>query len=744
MAKFLPILVVLVIGGVSGFGLGYMTRGDGDDGHNRHSVADSVTLDDEREAAPARRDDDRATPDIAAPPIDTDAFSNVDVDIPTGGDGRIHGICKTDTGQPLSGVRVRALPSGRPGDRKAPVPHEADLEEYLKEQARYYQWSTTLYGQAISDGAGRYEITGLADHEFRLKAELDGYEMQPKNRRALRPDAEVNITGRAVLALEVAVQLPAGGQPREARIHARAGNNTRSLEWTPDKSAIELRPGVYQISAIVGDDLRSKPKTVTVNADGSSEVVHLVLKGRIGIRGTVKAPAGETLTGMIRYIAISADATPDATLLQEQGQHAGYHNDQFSILDITPGRYLVGFGRSWNRMDVFTTVDVRDRIEQVEMELPPIDFDQIIVLYAHDEAGNAIPDLSFSIRVEHGNSTSSSGMSYTRRDDGGHILFPGDRALDVLTGESEGKVTLTASYGQMQKVIPLDPAGWNEINVSFDAPATLLVHLAGYVGSGYEGRVTLNLRTYTDGSSRSNRHVYHGRGGGGGKPDGEGVVGLGPVQPGSYELMLMVQPSGSRSWGNNTVDTQVLELRSGENQASMTLPELYSLTIVIEGGKENTRLQLRSTEGRATRFSGRSAQLKKDGTATFEGLRVGEYRVQVRGGGKNGQMIVSVPAQAEVVFEPQVINAMEIYIQSDSGYYAEIGLENGDLIIGLDGVEFEDQKHMRELLANTRKSEEQGTLLVWRGSSTVSVTFDPKKFWDHQKAGGSFNHVSRP
>ena len=78
MAKFLPILVVLVIGGVSGFGLGYMTRGDGDDGHKRHSVADSVTLDDEREAAPARRDAERATPDIAAPPIDTDAFSNVD------------------------------------------------------------------------------------------------------------------------------------------------------------------------------------------------------------------------------------------------------------------------------------------------------------------------------------------------------------------------------------------------------------------------------------------------------------------------------------------------------------------------------------------------------------------------------------------------------------------------------------------------------------------------------------------
>ena len=47
MAKFLPILVVLIIGGASGFGLGYMTRGDGYDGRPRRSVTDRVSVDDE-------------------------------------------------------------------------------------------------------------------------------------------------------------------------------------------------------------------------------------------------------------------------------------------------------------------------------------------------------------------------------------------------------------------------------------------------------------------------------------------------------------------------------------------------------------------------------------------------------------------------------------------------------------------------------------------------------------------------
>ena len=69
-------------------------------------------------------------------------------------------------------------------------------------------------------------------------------------------------------------------------------------------------------------------------------------------------------------------------------------------------------------------------------------------------------------------------------------------------------------------------------------------------------------------------------------------------------------------------------------------------------------------------------------------------------------------------------------------------MQNGDLIVGIDGVEFENAAHIRKLLASAMVKN-QTTLLVHRGNGELEITFDPRTLRNPREAGGWYEYTSR-
>ena len=113
-----------------------------------------------------------------------------------------------------------------------------------------------------------------------------------------------------------------------------------------------------------------------------------------------------------------------------------------------------------------------------------------------------------------------------------------------------------------------------------------------------------------------------------------------------------------------------------------------------------------------------------DGKATFKRLPAGRYRLTASG--SQGEMEVLVPGQAVVTWTPVEMSAMRARVTDSDGAIAQAGFMDGDLVIGVDGEEFTEQKRMYALWSLARTSKNT-TVTVLRGGKRITITADLRK-----------------
>jgi len=592
------------------------------------------------------------------------------------GDGEITGSVKDQDGAPLAGVVLRAsrqdlsgnVPSSQSVGREAP---QLSLDESVRAAAQRYHVMRAHSYEARTGNEGAFRFDQLPDASFRIRAFKEGYDIQPRDtqRWNIATGAVVDFTAKAIISLPVTVLLPDGAPADKATIVCGHKNSSRggayNYAWTPGDADVRLPVGKYKVQALygmtgsgsfgrqAGSDMHSNEVEIELVLGTAPERVELVLEGRSGIRGRITY-AAESLSGgfaQVHMLPLAGDAVVDLKLLAQSDSNHGFSGaNEYSFLDLAPGRYVVGVSRSWSGpIAVHQVVDVGSVILKCDLEVPPIDPSQYLLVRAFGSDGDPVAGVNFSFRFESesGGSSMSSGMQALSDPDGAYYFAipDGARAAYYSTTEVAGdKFTLEANHTEFgSKSIGLS-RGQAEVMLNFAVPAQLEVTVTGYLGSAYIGRVSVNATKV----SEDRRHNYYG---GDGKLDANGVRRFDALEPGEYEVVVTVQPKGER-WEQTTIATEVVQLRAGENALTLAMPTLYSLGVHVPEAPAGTDVRIMQQREEENQWgSSTSERTDENGRVQFEDLPAGQYMLQAQSGGKHGRMKIEVPS-GDIVFSP--------------------------------------------------------------------------------------------
>ena len=107
-------------------------------------------------------------------------------------------------------------------------------------------------------------------------------------------------------------------------------------------------------------------------------------------------------------------------------------------------------------------------------------------------------------------------------------------------------------------------------------------------------------------------------------------------------------------------------------------------------------------------------------------------------------MKITIPGPAVVRYEPVEQNAFRVTIRDPAGNLVAAGFRNGDLIIGIDGTEFETAMQARSALM-AAMSKDASKLTILRGGARHTLSVDFKKLMESgwNKMGGKLDPASR-
>lgn len=599
---------------------------------------------------------------------------------PLEGAGEIWGEVKDLDRAGLEGVVLRAQASDADAALSSAAtvgqsPPELSLENAVREAAQRYVERRAGLFETRSGAGGRFRFEGLPEGQYRLRAYKRDYviEMRSRNRWMVSTGAEVDFVATPVSSLPVQVALPDGTQPERAVILCtddRSGDERKQrYAWSPTDAVLRLPAGDVELMALAGvfssaapwnEDaaaMRSQSVQVELVPGAPPAPVELQLEARTGVRGLVVFSDDQVggSPASVRLLALADGETVDLGSLANAEPSAWIgRGSEYTFLDLAPGRYALGVTRTWSGpVAAQRVVDVGSGITRCDIVVPPIDPEDYLVVRVYGNDSEPLSGVRFGFRHEDsgGRSSSSSGMSGMRGEDGSYYVTVPDSAREAYYGGLGGddSFSLRAIHEKHgEKSVPLTH-GQTEAVVRFSVPAQLEVTVTGYVGSIYLGRVALVATR--DGGGRN----YFGARGGRPLLGPDGVKRFDALEPGSYVLSLLVGPASGprRSYPSNTVATLAVQLRAGENAFQMALPPLYTLDVVVPGAKQGNSVRLsRQVEGEGRGWGNSwNQRCDAEGRVQFEDLPAGSFSINTRAGEKRGSMRVEVPS-GTILFEP--------------------------------------------------------------------------------------------
>jgi len=649
------------------------------------------------------------------------------------GDAVISGTVRTEDGQPLAGVTIRArpVPPGRAAgsvSRGGPPPDD-DLLTVVRRTVKSYRRRMGDRREVRTGADGAFRFTGLADLPHSVRAWAEGYRLETPGVSLWRvpPGSTLEFVATPRIVAEVVVLLPDGSPPETADLSVDGGGNRRSGRgWRPDDSEIELAPGTWTISAKAGKhrEFWSEEVRITIEAGRPGPTIELPCRAVRGIRGRVIFPEVNKDHFKVAALRLAPGTTadPDRLTKADRSENLWGGRDLYTLLDLPAGRWLVGVVLDHRRVVAHGTVEVAEGLSVLDLAVPAPDPSEYVEVTVLGPEGEPVEKAHFSTEYETGNAHSGGGGRAREIGKGRWRVYHHVKPSSYDDGGRYGVEVKVTEYGSRR--VWYDRKTTRKLTVRFDAPATFVATISGYVGCGLEGQLSLSLQPLSKDRGDSP----------GGRLSAEGEQRFGPTPPGAYELTLLLK----RSEHNLVPVSRIrVDLKAGENRHTVLPPKLHRLTVLTEGLPEDIRLSLRPRD-RSGGWWGTDRKLPENGRIVFDRLPAGDYVIEAG----MQMMFVSVPGKAMVRFVASVINAMEVRIRQADGALANAGLRDGDLIVGVDGVEFRDLMHISSLLTGAM-SKESTKLTVIRGGRKVVLEMNLGKIMRARNQGGKMEPASR-
>lgn len=660
------------------------------------------------------------------------------------GDGIIEGRVTNPAGEGVRGVTIKASIAPARGTEASKsklgrAASDRSLDAEIQNTVDSWQKKRSSTIEATSDSNGDFRLVELGAGPWSLSANAEGYVVTPRSMAGnVLPGSKLNFEAIAVVRVPIAVLLPDGRAAKRANLEVRGtGSSGHSLDlWTADESELVVAPGVYTVRAILVEsqlvtndyalEAASEKTRVEAMTQGAVQRVELKLEPRHGIRGRVMLADGIKMQqGAVTLQQIPAGGKPDLEAMANNDDKSWINNSNnfYEFLDLAPGSYAVGLMSGWSGpILTHAVVKVEQGIVQQDLLLDAVDGAGFIDVEVVGPKGEPLACSNFLYLVESEHGSTSSWLQGLEQGPGHYWIAPDDNIKDwQKNAAGEKKLKLTAKsdvYGDKTLEVPL---GTLKLRFEFGEAATLDVVVVGYVGSGLEGTMDVQLRR-----AGEPQHYYSNES----NLKADGTAKFGPIEVGTYQLVL--EAFGENRWNRRQVATQEIVLAVGPNRCSIAMPAMYTLVVTLGGAEANQDSWI-SIQGNDRWDNSRTT----NGRVEFKNLPPGEYTVHGDIGGKQARASVKIPDQLAVTLVAKAPNAMSINIVDESKYLKSAGFEGGDLIVGFDGVEFADESVMQATFS-TLISKKVATAIVYRGSQRLEISVEPARLLDPTQVGGNW------
>lgn len=651
------------------------------------------------------------------------------------GDKVIEGVVQDEDGEPVAGVLIQARPIDRslPSrvDRGEATAKQRSLEEVVQDAVDAYYRGERSAVEAKTDAEGCYRVEGLLDLRYDVSAWLEGCDVTARDGGRVQAGGTVNFVLRPVSKMTFDVLLPDGSRPERASIRwNREGANGRSGNdlWESSRPQIDIpSEGFFKVTASIQGDLRedlglshdleSSQESFSLDVGAPRETITLQLRGRPKIRGRVRIPHPSIAnTARIWYGLIPKDGAADEGWLRDFGQSARVRSGRFETENLSNGTYAIASApHAELDMGKIERVEVSGVDVEIDLEIAPVPAEKCIVVVGTDGRGRGIADLNFSYEMKVLDDDEQSGWVQTMSRGGGEFWVVPDKTLKEFM-EGRGKpgaqveVTLNVSRLGSQKVA-LSP-GRRRIDVSFKSGASVLVTVAAFSVDDHFEKMSARLERRSDDPDRDdswdwidNEEVRE-----------DGTVKLGPTEPGEHRvrLWLDIRVQGGRS---DEVPVGEARFSVGEDDLAITasMIPLYRLMVRFE---EETNGNVSLQNDKEDMYLWASVRDKK---VEFRNVPAGEYSLHHYDNG-NQRMTVRIPEQQDVVFRAEDATCLRVHIYG-SGTYKEIGFKDGDVIVAVNGKQFEKAELLNAQMMIVDK--ESAKLTVYRDGGTIQLNYDP-------------------
>lgn len=652
-----------------------------------------------------------------------------DVSIPAvpSGSGEITGRVLTEAGKPLEGVTITCS-SDYPEDRGGSL---KTAEERIAARMRYEKWIDAARRTASTGADGAYRLSGLGEStEYTLSATLEGWEITRAGSggNRLKPGDTCDFTAAISLKLEVTVYLPDGKLAQSGRVTASIdsvhGISSTSMHIRGGMASLSLKVGKWSLRAESGDynEFTAEPVNIEVKPDEALQPLELHLKATPGIAGTVEFPKEFGNLSANVYLQVNPPAeAPDEMFDNDRSMPDEWvHRGKFNFRSLAPGNYRLLLV-CHNRIVDWADVSVSDAHVVVALAVPPPRPEDYIVIRAYGPDGELLTDVVLYITLHSGNGSRGRGGGEVRRPDGSFWLSRNIFGRTKQEGESWYTLKVEHSvYGYKEVRYEFDDT--HDVDVRFVVPATAKLTVANFNDHPLREKLRWSLKRDGDDGRRAffDDDDETGR---------SSPFSFGPEEPGAYFLVLLLETD---HYEHRELYRQPVTLVAGENTLTALVPSLYTLTIV-KGDVDITRVDVR---GKDTEFEHRGYRSEvKDGRLVIEGVPPGTYILETREGG----MEVVVNRDTEVVYAPLAYDCLALSVEV-GGVAEDLGLRDGDKLIGIDGEEFESAK-VGSLKMQTSLALESTTWTVLRGGVRVDVTFNGRELFKalNERGDGGLN-----
>jgi hypothetical protein len=756
-------LVAGVVGLLVGIAVGLTTSlfvGSDSSDSSSEAVSGVARSNDDRDSAA-----ERVSPSAqSAPIIEGDAMAKPDAvnaereAVPTAanlrGDEVITGTVLDPQGKGVAGVAIRAsfapASSSASSRRGLGLPPMKSFDEEVSEAIAGVRQRRAGRIDTTTADDGTFRLSNLVEGRYTIEAGLEGFVIEGQGSTWVQTGGAVQFIATPAIAVPLTVLLPDGRAAARASLHVQVERRTHHESFAASNPFLRLSAGSYKLRALVADgaDLAANglkepaaSEWVTVTIVEAVTPVELKLVTRLGVRGRVK-PHPELLgfDGLrAGAVPLASDAEFDPSSespSQDPRSTVSVSGGKFELMDLAAGRYAVVVQTGNEDFLLHEVIELQSGIAEVELDLADLDASRFLTCRVLDPDGQALAGVDFRQTLRSKNGTRTSSPTELPRRDGSYWLsFGADAAKALAKGDASTKFELTAqtsSFGS--RTVEVAP-GAKSVEISFREPAFLNVTVAGYVGSGMEGRLRVALQS---GADQEGRYF----GGRNDQFDSKGQARLGPNEPGSYTVVLTAEDRDGDRFRNPEVARQDLVLASGENSVMLTIGALHDLEVTVVGVDVGGHVSLSRTT-----TSGEDhvdSQEVENGKVTFSSVAPGEYRVQYFDqAGLFAVASLMVPAVTRITLEPKSPNCLQVVVWDQKGALAAAGFVSGDLVIAIDDTEFTDMASLMTAMT-TFATKEKSKLKILRAGRTFEIEFDGRKLRADQDAlGGHLSPTAR-